>query len=185
MPTQVSDLRICPAVPEDAEALTAYMHRLTGEPHNNIVLDPGQWSRTLEEERAYIARNNANPDNGIFVVATIGNTIAGVAGWDRGSKPTKRHAASLWLSVDAAWRRQGIATALMHYMMAWARQHALVRLELKVFVRNIAAIHLYQKFGFREEGRHPYAFRKQGIWVDELTMALVFPPPSSLDAKGG
>jgi len=173
MTTQLPDLRIRPAVPEDAEALIAYMHRLTSEPHNNISIDPGQWSMTVEDERAYIARRNANPDSGIFAVATVGDAVVGVAQWDRGSRPTNRHAAMLGLSVDAAWRRRGIATAMMHYLMAWARQHALVRLELKVFTRNTAAIHLYQKFGFREEGLHPYAFCKQGIWVDDLTMALI------------
>jgi len=176
MTTQVSDLRIRPAVPEDADAIAAYMHRLYSEPHNNVSHDPGQGAITVEETLAYIARLNTTPDSGIYVVATIGNAIVGDARWTRGSRLTNRHAATMGFSVDAAWRRRGIATALMHYMMAWAREHALVRLELKVFSRNTAAIALYQKFGFREEGRHPYAFCKQGIWVNDLTMALVLPP---------
>jgi len=173
MTTQVPDLRIRPAVPEDAEALVAYMDRLTNEPHNNVSRDPGQGLVTVEEQRAYLARVNTH---GILVVTTIGDAVVGTAQWNRISHPTNRYTASLGISVDAAWRRRGIATALMHYMLDWARQQALVRMELRVFTRNTAAIELYRKFGFIEEGRHPYASCKQGIWVDELTMALVIPP---------
>ncbi|MCL2641431.1 MAG: GNAT family N-acetyltransferase [Phycisphaerales bacterium] len=173
MPTQLPDLLIRPAVPEDADALVAYMDRLTSEPHNNVSRDPGQGLVTAEEQRAYLTRINTH---GTFVVAAIHNTLVGTAQWSRTSHPTMRYVASLGISVDAAWRRQGIATALMHHMLDWARQHALVRMELRVFTRNLAAIDLYKKFGFHEEGRHPYASCKQGIWVDELTMALVIPP---------
>lgn len=182
MPTP-PELRIRAAEEADAEALIAYMHRLTSEPHNNIVLDPGQWTMTVDEERAYIARQNANADRGTFVVAEIAGKIVGVAGLDRGAKPTNRHTATLGISVDAAWRRQKIGTALMEYLLTWARQHALVRIELKVFSRNPIAIRLYQRFGFVEEGRHPFACCKQGIWVENLTMGLILQPLSALPAS--
>lgn len=176
--TLQTKLRIRAAQESDAEALIAYMHRLTNEPHNNITLDPGQWTMTVEDERAFLAHRNANVDNGIFAVATVGQEVVGLAQLDRGTKPSTRHAATLGISVDAAWRRQGIATALMDYLLAWAGKQALVRIELKVFARNAGAIQLYRKFGFIEEGRHPKALLKQGIWVDDLTMGLVLSPAS-------
>lgn len=172
----LTELRIGAAEEKDAEALIAYMHRLTGEPHNNITLDPGQWTMTVEDERAFLARRNADGDKGIFAVATVGHELVGVGQLDRGSKPANRHAATLGISVDASWRRQGIATALMAYLLAWAREQGLVRIELKVFTRNAGAIQLYRKFGFVEEGRHPKACCKQGVWVDDLTMGLILPP---------
>jgi hypothetical protein len=41
---------------DDAPPLVAYMHRLTGEPHNNILLDPGQWTMTEEQEREFLSK---------------------------------------------------------------------------------------------------------------------------------
>ncbi|HLL90251.1 MAG TPA: GNAT family protein, partial [Tepidisphaeraceae bacterium] len=164
------DLRIRPATPDDAERLVAYVHRLTNEPHNNIVLDPGQWAMTVDEERAFITSRNSSPTHGIFAVAEIGSELVAVGQLDRGQRQTNQHTATLGLSVDAAWRRRGIATSLMDYLIEWARREELVRIELKVFARNAPAIHVYERLGFAHEGRHPYAFLKQGVWVEELTM---------------
>jgi L-phenylalanine/L-methionine N-acetyltransferase len=49
----------------------------------------------------------------------------------------------------------------------------LSRLELTVYVDNAAAIALYKRFGFQQEGvlRH-YAFR-DGAYVDVLAMARI------------
>ena len=151
-----------------------YMRRLVGEPHNNITLDPGQWTMTLEQEREFLRRAAADVD-GIFLVAEIGGKIVGAANMSRGKKPTARHTAALGISVDAAYRRQGICTALMVRLIEWAKGQGLRRVELKVFTRNPGAIALYEKLGFAREGLHRMAFLKQGRWVDEFTMALLLP----------
>jgi RimJ/RimL family protein N-acetyltransferase len=169
----IPELHIRAAEEQDAEALIAYMHRLTNEPHNNISIDPGQWTMTVDEERVFLAQRSADSDKGIFAVAKIGHELVGVGQLDRGSRPTNRHSATLGISVDASWRRQGIAKALMAYLLTWARQQDLVRIELKVFTRNVGAIELYKRNGFVEEGRHPKAFCKQGVWVDDITMGLI------------
>ena len=173
----LSDLRIRPATPDDAEQLIAYVGRVTNEPHNNLTLDPGQWMMTVDEERAFITGRNASPERGIFAVAEVGGQLVGIGHLDRGQRTTNRHSATLGLSIDAAWRRRGIATSIMRYLIDWAQRQDLVRIELKVFTRNALAIHLYERLGFVHEGRHPYAALKQGVWVDDLTMALILRRP--------
>jgi RimJ/RimL family protein N-acetyltransferase len=96
---------------DDAALLVAYMHRLTGEPGNNVLLDPGQWVMTVEQERDFLARRVGNPASGIFCVADAGGDIAGVANLNRGSAIPNSRVASLGMSVDAAFRRRGIASA--------------------------------------------------------------------------
>jgi RimJ/RimL family protein N-acetyltransferase len=181
----IANLRIRPATPDDAEQLVAYVGRVTGEPHNNVVLDPGQWTMTLDDERAFLAARSESPDRGNFVVAEVEGEVVGVGGLDRGQRPTDRHAATLGLTVDAAWRRRGIATAIMNYLIGWARHEGLVRIELKVFTRNAAAIALYERLGFAHEGRHPKAFLKQGVWVEELTMGLLLASQARLPQRHG
>jgi RimJ/RimL family protein N-acetyltransferase len=168
-------LRIRAAAESDAAAMIAYMQRLTNEPHNNLTWDPGQWTMTVEAEREFMARQNGAGDHGVFVVAEIGGEMVGAAQLRRGTRPANHHAAGLGISIDAAWRRRGIGTALLAHLLAWARAHGVVRVELKVFTRNAGAIRLYERFGFVQEGRHPHAFCKQGVWVEELTMGLILP----------
>jgi putative acetyltransferase len=45
------------------------------------------------------------------------------------------------------------------------------RIELLVFERNEAAIHLYRKFGFVVEGRRRKAIFRDGKYLDDLMMA--------------
>lgn len=57
--------------------------------------------------------------------------------------------------------------------MEWAKNtHVVKRIELFVYARNGAAIHLYKKFGFVEEGRLRGAIYQHGEYIDDLIMAL-------------
>ena len=170
-------LEIREACIDDAAQLTTYMQRLTGEPHNNILLDPGEWCMTEQEEREFLAKRIGKPEQGIFCVAVVEDQIVGVANLNRGPANTRKYAASLGISVDNASRGKGVGSALLGHLVNWARQQNLVRIELRVFARNTTAIGLYEKFGFKLEGRHPYALLKQGVWVDDLTMGLILRRP--------
>jgi RimJ/RimL family protein N-acetyltransferase len=173
------ELIIRRVVPEDARALTDYMIRLVGEEHNNIVLDPGQWTMSEAEERAYLQKAAADADQ-YFIVAELAGEIVGSGTICREARPTMRHAASLGMSVDAAHRRRGIGRALLQALVDWAREQGLRRVALQVMTRNAAGIALYKKMGFVEEGCHRMALFKQGVWVDEYTMALIME-----ERKGG
>jgi RimJ/RimL family protein N-acetyltransferase len=81
----------------------------------------------------------------------------------------------LAVSVDRGFRRRGVGKALMNALIDRARDQGIRRLELQVFVRNSPAIALYEKLGFVRDGLHKMAFLKQGVWVDEYTMALILP----------
>ena len=142
-------------------------------PHNNVLLDPGQWTMTLEQERKFLTKRVGNSAGGVFCVADSEGQIAGVANLNRGAAISRRQCADLGMSVDFDFRRRGVASALMHYLIDWARAQRLVRVELRVFQRNHVAIHLYERFGFQIEGHHPSAVQKQGEWLDDLTMGLL------------
>ena len=54
------------------------------------------------------------------------------------------------LAVDPAWRRRGVATALLTYQLAMGGTYY-----LEVRESNLAAQALYRKCGFEEVGRRP------------------------------
>ena len=168
----LDEILIRPPTPDDARAMIAYMERLTSEPDNNIMFDPGQFNYTEERERAWIA-NHADSDKSIFLLAQHDGRVIAITELARLSAPTQSHVAGLGISIDRDYRRLGLGTRLMGRLLDWARAHAIKRVELKVFARNHPAIALYAKFGFVEEGRHRMIARKQGQFLDDLTMALL------------
>jgi RimJ/RimL family protein N-acetyltransferase len=78
------------------------------------------------------------------------------------------------MHVARDWRGRGVGTALMEAAIAWAREQGLHKLSLSVFVHNEAAIALYRKLGFVEEGRRVKHYRRQNgeLW-DSLEMGLL------------
>jgi ribosomal protein S18 acetylase RimI-like enzyme len=77
-------------------------------------------------------------------VAEAGNQIVGMLNCQGGNRKATRHVTTLGMSVDKAWRDQGVGSQLMTQVIRWAQDTGIVsRIELLVFARNEMAIHLY------------------------------------------
>ena len=77
------------------------------------------------------------------------------------------------MMVAASWRGRGVGSALVAASIEWARSHGLHKLALSVFPHNSAAIALYRKFGFVEEGRLVrHVRRADGQLWDLIEMGL-------------
>ena len=62
--------------------------------------------------------------------------------------------------VAPKYRNRGIAQAMLQKLMEQAQASGIVAYTLEVRVSNQAAIHLYEKFGFRSEGVRPRFYEK-------------------------
>lgn len=62
--------------------------------------------------------------------------------------------------VDAPYRKRGIAEKMMTHMLRDASENGIQDCTLEVRVSNEAAIHLYEKLGFRGEGIRPGFYEK-------------------------
>ncbi len=84
------------------------------------------------------------------------------------------------IAVDPAWRRQGIASALLERLLADTSGDAERGHTLEVRVSNLAAIRLYERFGFRSRGI------RRGYYTDNREDALVMwrDPPVVSDHVG-
>jgi RimJ/RimL family protein N-acetyltransferase len=80
----------------------------------------------------------------------------------------------LGMEVAREWRGQGVGSALVAAAIDWARERGLHKLSLAVWPHNAAAIALYRKFGFVDEGRRPKHMRRASgeLW-DLLEMGLL------------
>jgi ribosomal protein S18 acetylase RimI-like enzyme len=85
-----------------------------------------------------------------------------------------RHSGQLGMGVLKSFRRQGIGQALTEAALTKAKEQGLERVELEVYASNLPAIHLYEKMGFRVEGRKKKARKLDGDTNDLVGMALLF-----------
>jgi ribosomal-protein-alanine N-acetyltransferase len=83
------------------------------------------------------------------------------------------------VAVDPEHRRQGIASALMQRLFEITRDDAKRGYTLEVRVSNVAAIQLYESFGFHSRGI------RRGYYVDNREDALIMwrDPSASSDEE--
>ena len=105
-----------------------------------------------------------------FFLAEVDGEIVGMLG------VTSSHHGfgEIGMMVAKEWRGRGVGSALMEAAIAWAREEGLHKLSLDVFPHNEAAIALYRKFGFVEEGRRVKQYRRRNgeLW-DGVEMGLL------------
>lgn len=125
------------------------------------------------------------------------NSIALVADHERrviGSlfSSNRNGLADLGMLLLPGYRGLGIGSQLMERFIEWCRQHGCHKITLEVWPHNKAAIRLYEKFGFEQEGlgRRHYRRKTGEIW-DIIPMGLILKgsaadgPTSSHVTTGG
>ena len=109
-------------------------------------------------------------DSHLFVATDEGRVVGNL-----GLHPSTPGVTTIGMSIDPAYRGQGIGTALMTAALEWARaQPTIHKLVLEVWPHNTAALALYAKVGFAIEGRRPRHYRRRSgeLW-DSIVMGLV------------
>ena len=81
------------------------------------------------------------------------------------------HMGMVFCTVDPAYWRRGIGTALLEAAADWARDSGVKKLELHVFPYNTGAIKLYERFGFTKEGYRHAHYKRGDEYVDAILMA--------------
>jgi ribosomal-protein-alanine N-acetyltransferase len=107
--------------------------------------------------------------DGTFVVV-VGADVMGSVHVER-----NRHGyGEIGMAIAREWRGRGAGSALMVAAVECAREQGLHKLSLSVWPHNSAAIALYRKYGFVEEGRRIKQIRRQSgeLW-DVVDMGLL------------
>lgn len=90
-------------------------------------------------------------------------------------RPLKRHVGLLGIGVVAGWRGRGVGNALINAALTKAAAAGFLRVELSVRADNVAAIALYRKHGFVQEGIKRFAVRVPDGFEDVVIMARLSP----------
>lgn len=125
--------------------------------------------RPVESARERLARYGPETHG---LVAELEGRVVGMLSLHVETIPRRRHCAGIGMAVHDQFQRRGVGSALLHTAIALADDWLAVRrIELTVFVDNVAAVRLYERHGFEIEGTaRDFAFR-DGTFVDAYTMA--------------
>jgi len=146
------------AEPGDARAM-AELFAAVAQERTGIATEPPV---DVEERIALFARSA-----GESVVAVADDRIVGTL-----HVSVSRHGfGEIGMLVDQDWRGRGVGSALVQAAIDWACDQGLHKLSLEVFTHNAAAIALYRKAGFVEEGRRRKQYRRSSgeLW-DSIVM---------------
>lgn len=98
-------------------------------------------------------------------------------------RETMRHGGALGIGIAPSHRDQGLGARLILSVLEAARARNLTRIALHVRADNTRAIRLYERLGFRHEGRLVRDIRVDGVDHDSLAMALLLDAPTSVTAE--
>jgi ribosomal protein S18 acetylase RimI-like enzyme len=107
----------------------------------------------------------------VHVVAVADGEVIGWCDLRPKSAPTLRHSAVLGMGIITAFRGRGIGSRMLASTLELALVRGIRRSELIVRSDNAAAIALYRRFGFVEEGRCRNYMRVDDVDYDALLMA--------------
>ncbi|MHA1744506.1 MAG: GNAT family N-acetyltransferase [Promethearchaeota archaeon] len=168
-------LIIRPAVPEDGADIIDCLNVIAGE-SDNITFGPGDFGKSIEQEEAYL-RSMQDLKNDILVVGVVEGEIICVANVSGGNRPRTEHNASLGITVAKKLWRQGIGTAVLAYLIDWAKKsHIIRKINLSVRTDNAGAITLYKSFGFKKGGLMTREMLIDGVFIDTLEMGKNIDP---------
>ena len=111
----------------------------------------------------------------VHVVAVADDKVVGWCDLRPRTAPTMRHSALLGMGVVTAHRGRGIGSRMLATTLELALVRGIRRSELIVRCDNAAAIALYRRFGFVEEGRCRNYLCIDGVDYDALLMARLEP----------
>lgn len=125
----------------------------------------------IEQTRAFVRRNIEMGYPQIIAVED-----RSVAGWCDITPPGREvmdHVGILGIALHPDCRGQGLGERLMRAALDAAWRFGFLRVELGVFSHNVRAQALYRKLGFVEEGVKRRRIRIDGVFHDEIMMAIL------------
>jgi len=126
------------------------------------------------EEAEWLAKQLVRREKGElihFVAEVDGKVVASAEiGKRRGHQ---KHVGVLGIAVKSGYRRLGIATKLVETLLQEAKRQGLKVIVLDVYEKNLPALNLYRKMGFKEVGRIPKAIFWKGEYIDDIQMVNV------------
>ena len=160
--------------PEDAPLMLQYMKTMLGETPF-LLRTPEEFDYTPEEEARVLAGRRDDPRSLMLVAEADGQIIAGADICSHGAGSRVIHRGELGISIRKDYWRQGIGSALMERLLAFAARNGYEQIELTVASKNLRALWLYLRYGFMVYGTRPHGMKYlDGSYDNDYLMVRTF-----------
>jgi len=154
---------------QDAEQYLALCRQLDKETHF-MLLEPGERTTTVEEQRERIRTILAGANKTIILAVAEGKLVGYIAGIG-GDYRRNWKTVHIVIGVLQEYSGQGIGKRLFLALEEWAVGKAIHRLELNVMTHNQRGILLYQRMGYEVEGVKRDDLFVDGGYINQYFMA--------------
>ncbi|MCZ2809415.1 MAG: GNAT family N-acetyltransferase [Candidatus Bathyarchaeota archaeon] len=115
--------------------------------------------QTIEEATSWVSRAMSGLEDGSehHLIAEMDGEVIGRASIYRYPFECDKHMADLGTMIRPGYWDLGLGSKMLRIVMDQAREAGIEILFLIVFSSNLRAIHVYEKMGFKENGRIPSA----------------------------
>lgn len=116
--------------------------------------------RSFEQTQEFV-RQIEETQTATLLVARVATLVVGHCLVRASGLPALRHVGKISMAITPDFRRRGLGDALLERAEDWAKAHGLRKLTLDVLANNRAALRLYERRRYREEGA-----RRDQVWLD-------------------
>lgn len=126
---------------------------------------------TRDQEADWLGRKLALLEKGeeFDLVAEVEGKVIALSELQR-KRGCSNHVGGIAIGISKNYRDIGIGTQLLNSLIEQAKTMGLKMLTIEAFSTNKIAIHVYEKVSFKETGRIPKLFYRNGKYIDEVIM---------------
>ena len=160
-------------LPTDLDSFLEFGNDMAAEYETDPNLGIGNHQRmTREAESEWLEKllKEIELQQQIGVVAVMGDKIIGFTRVGRGRQEDVLHYGVLHISVAKAFRDLGLGYKMIQIALGECEKLGIWLISLEVFEINFRAIHLYEKFDFKQTGRYPKKVLRAGKLLDTIIM---------------
>lgn len=138
-----------------------------------LIVAPEELDSTVADEAKWIRELRQNP-NSLLLLALHDGAVIGNLDLTGSEEEYEDQSGLITMGLLQEYQNKGLGSILLREAVAWARQnHKLQVLCLQVERANKSAVRLYQKAGFRVEGKQPdIAPEDQVDYSESIIMTL-------------
>ena len=137
---------------EEAQAIIDYLYQVSGE-SDNLTFGQGEFEISVEKEMEFIEKSNSDP-NQLFLIAEFDDAIIAMMTFKARERLRMKHYGEFGITVRKSYWGKGIGERLLKQLIDWAKAHEeIYKINLEVREDNAKAIQLYEKAGFKIEGK--------------------------------
>ncbi|MBA2795893.1 GNAT family N-acetyltransferase [Streptococcus porcinus] len=158
---------------EDAEAIINLMDQVAQE--TSFISEVEVFKKTSLEQLQFLLASQTESVLELCLVVRVNQNVIGLLNISNSQLEETAHLGDLFIVVSEAYQGYGLGQDLLELALNWIREMGLLKkIELQVQVRNQKAIHIYEKFDFRIEGKRKLAIKtKDGEFQDVYLMGKI------------